>query len=161
MESQQWRGGEFNPIYGAAAGTTEPATRWPSPEEQRQDLHWTAHTPRPQAGDCADFLLAGRQEQWDEGEAQRQKHEAAVAEMRAERESADEKAKAERDAEFAAREARLAAVQEGLLRARYLSSGGTLEGWERDRDRVLSNDAMKRMESYQGGALISPAEMLR
>lgn len=161
MESP-WKNGEFNPAYGAAASTTESVTRWPTPEEQRQDIVWTARVARPKAGDCADYLLAGRQEEWDEGEAKRLAHESAIAEMRAERQAAQDKAQAERTQAFEAEEAAKAKARETMLRGQYLSvPGNTQEGWERDRDRVLSNDAMKRMESYQGGALISPAAMLR
>ena len=155
----QWQNGEFNPAYGAAASTTEPVTQWPTPEEQRQDLHWTARVARPKAGDCADFLLAGRQEAWDESEAKRLAYEQGVAERRAERESAAAQAKAQHDAEFAAREAKRAEQLEADARARYLAAGGA--NWEEDRDAVLQREVLRRMESHQSGALISPAQMLR
>lgn len=136
--------------------------RWPTPEEQHQALHWTRRVPRPKAGDCADYLLAGRQEAWDESEAKRLAYEQGVAERRAERESAAAQAEAERTKAFEASEAEKAKQRESVLRGQYLSvPGNTQESWTRDRARVLSDDAVTRMRTAQSGALISPAAMLR
>lgn len=161
--SQQWRGGEFNPTYGAAAGTTEQAKPWPTPEEQAQNIAWTVRIPRPKTGDCADYLLTGRQEQWDAAEAQRQTHEAAVAEMRAERSSATEKAEAERVQVFQAAEAEKVKRTEDIARMTFIASGGTQAEWEVNRDRLMADLAAERAEQSRrrGGALISPAAMLR
>lgn len=157
MESP-WKSGEFNPNAGPAAGTTEPVTRWPSPEQQRQDIAWTVRVPRPKAGDCADYLLGGRQEQWDESEAKRLAHEAAIAEMRAERAAVKEKAAVERDAAFQAAEVEKAKQREEHARIRYLAAGGS--DWEQDKDAVLRAEVLRRMDDHQGGALISPREMV-
>lgn len=61
---------------------------------------------------------------------------------------------------YEAKQAEAAKQREDMLRGRYLSSGGTLDGWKRDRDRVLSDDAVNRMRTAHGGALISPADFL-
>lgn len=67
--NQQWRNGEFNPTHGMAAGTIESVTTpWPTPKQMAQELAWTAHVPRPVAGTCEGYLLAGRQQLWVEHE---------------------------------------------------------------------------------------------
>lgn len=160
----QWRSGEFVPAYGVATGaTTGPMPKpWPTPEQQRGDIGWTARIPRPVAGDCEPYLLAGRQEQWDEAEGKREAYEKRGAEMRQERETAEAEAAAERKKAYQATEAKKAKDAEDLARGAYLASGGTTEGWQRDRERVLADAAMERFEQHQrrGGSLISREAML-
>jgi hypothetical protein len=60
---------------------------------------------------------------------------------------------------YEAKQAEAAKTREDLLRGRYLSSGGTEDGWRRDKARVLSDDAVNRFQRHSG-SLISPAEFL-
>ncbi len=50
-------------------------------------------------------------------------------------------------------------AEEQAAEARYLASGGTAAGWQRDKARVLGDLAVERMRR-QSGSLISPAEFL-
>ena len=133
-------------------------------EQERRNFFWTKKTPRPTAETYPYRVPALSEVQaiWDAADERVREHEERIEELRAEREAASTKAKAERDAEFAAREAEKAKQRESVLRGQYLSvPGNTEEGWERDRARVLSDDAVTRMRTAQSGALISPAAMLR
>ena len=102
--------------------------------------------------------MAGRQAQWDEGEAKRQAHEAAIAELRAERAAVEDKAAVERDAAFQAAEVEKAKQREEQARIRYLAAGGS--DWEQDKDAVLRAAVLRRMESPESGSLISREQML-
>lgn len=137
------------------------AIPFPTEAQRQQDFFWTRKTPRPTAETHPYRIPALSEVQaiWDAAAKQVREHEERIAELRAERQAAKEKAQAERDAEFAAREAKLAEQLEANARARYLAAGGS--NWEQDKAAVLRAEVLKRMGDHQGGALISPAAMLR
>ena len=79
-------------------------------EQERRNFFWTRKTPRPTAEThpYRTPSLSEAQAIWDESAKQVREHEERIEELRTERKAASAKAKAERDAEFAAREAKRA-----------------------------------------------------
>lgn len=85
---------------------------------------------------------------------------AGIAEPTAEKLRAERAKREELRRVFDAKQAEAATQREAMTKARYLAAGNTEADWARDKARVLSDDAMARMHAKQGGALISPAEMM-
>lgn len=62
-------------------------------------------------------------------------------------------------ATFEANQRKKEQAEEQAAQARYLGSGGTAAGWQRDKARVLGDLAVERMRR-QSGSLIAPHEFL-
>lgn len=157
--NRQWQGGEFNPASGEQG-----AVPFPTEQQRRQDLAWTRKAPRPtEATHPYDYPpLAEVQAIWDAADQQLRDHEQYLLNQEAARKQRDTDAAAAREQVFAAQEARRSEAQENLLRGEYLAAGGTIAGWERDRERVLSDAAVGALHRQQarGGSLISRHAML-
>lgn len=83
-------------------------------------------------------------------------HELTADRLRAQRAKREELHRA-----FEAGQAEAAKEREARLRADYLSVPGNAEsGWQRDKARILADDAIGRMRAAQGGSLIAPHEFL-
>jgi len=101
------------------------ATAWPSTETRRDNPHWTEKVPRPTAETWPYRIpsLEDAQAEWDKGEAARQEHQAALARLRADRESRE----AAEQATFDERRAAYVAAEDKQL----------TDEWRR---RVFTND---------------------
>ena len=130
----------------AAPRTDAPARAWPSELERQRDFFWTATVPRPDGGTWALRFptLAEAQAIWDEAEAKRLRYEAGIQERQAERDRRDSKAKAQREADWLARQQATSGAREGELRGAYLASGGTPAGWEAEGPQILADDRRRR-----------------
>ena len=84
---------------------------------------------------------------------------AGVSDSTAERLRSERSRREELHRTFEARQAAESQRREEMLRSRYMASGGTPEGWARDRARILSDDAINAMQR-QSGSLLTPAEFL-
>lgn len=84
-----------------------------------------------------------------------------VGELTAERLRAERAKREELHRVYEARQAEAAKEREARLRADYLSVPGNAEsGWQRDKARILADDAIGRMRATQSGSLIAPHEFL-
>jgi hypothetical protein len=158
-----WKNGQYIPGTTVGQGEVElPKPAWPTPEQQRQDLHWTSRVPRPVKGDCEDYLLAGRQEVWDAAEARRQQYQDGVAERRVEREQAAHAQRAKDDERFAALQRQAAERREEELRLNHLAAGGTNETWASEGPAILAEDRKRRTleGTPQIRSLIGPRELI-
>lgn len=138
------------------------ALPFPTEQQRRNNFFWTRKTPRPTAETHPYVFppLSEVQAIWDAAAKQVSAHEAYVAEQETARAERDKAAAAEREQAYAAAEAKRSADREAILRGQYFASGGNEAGWERDREKVLSLDAIAAMQRQQkhGGALISKQE---
>lgn len=158
-----WKNGLYIPSTTVGQGEVDlPKPAWPSPEDQRQDLHWTTRVPRPVAGDCEPYLLSGRQQAWDEAEQRRQRYEDGVAERRAEREERERETRARESAAFDALQEQAAERRVEQLRLNHLSAGGTNGTWAAEKDAILAEDRKRRTleGTPQIQSLISPRQMV-
>lgn len=102
--------------------------RFPSESERRQSLRWTERFDRPTAETVGPVMLEKSQQIWDEAEAQRQTHVAAVEGLEARRKEREAAQQAKHDAKHQERiQADDAKLVDGWRRAFFAADRSATE----------------------------------
>lgn len=109
------------------------------PEANEKGMEWTARYPRPkEGGPHHPALLESRQQEWDEAEAARKVHVAAVDKIRADREAKEQEKRDAAAAKAEERRQKQNGETEAMLRRRFIAAGGSASEWESEKADVIS-----------------------